>query len=384
MRRGGARAVLMFSLIIAAYLGLNFYIGWNAQEWLRSWLPGFPDWALWALLALAALGYLVGRLRFLPKPLGRGLKVFGAYYIGLFEYAVLLLPIADLAAWLFYASGASYKDTVTATGSVVAVLLLLLFAWGTWNAWTPIVRKYELDIAKNAGGRRRMDIVLVSDLHLGNIVGNRHLDRLLPRVERIKPDLILLAGDVLDDVIEPFVRNRMGERLGRLSAQLGVYAVLGNHEYYGGHIEEYVGRMAALGIPVLRDEHATPGGAIQIAGRKDKTAESMDPEGRKSVAELLDGFDRSLPIVLMDHQPYGYAAAEEAGVDIVVSGHTHRGQFAPNHWVTRRLFELDWGYLRKGRMHAVVSSGFGTWGPPVRLASRSEIVHLSVTFSGGA
>ncbi|MFC3802460.1 metallophosphoesterase [Cohnella sp. GCM10012308] len=384
MRRGGLRAVVNFALIIAAYLGLNFFIGWNAQTWLDSWLPGFPDAVLWTVLALAALGYLIGRARFLPKPAGRGLKVFGAYYIGLFEYAVLVLPFADLAVWLFYAGGSDYSNTLETIGFIVAVLLLLLFAWGTWNAWTPIVRKYEFDVAKDAKGRRRMDIVLVSDLHLGNIVGNRHLDRLLPRVERIKPDLILLAGDVLDDVIEPFVRNRMSERLGRLSAPLGVYAVLGNHEYYGGHIEEYVGRMAALGIPVLRDERATPDGVLHVVGRKDKTAESMDPEGRKPVAELLQGLDPRLPIVLMDHQPYGYSAAADAGVDILVSGHTHRGQFAPNHWVTRRLFELDWGYLRKGKLHAVVSSGFGTWGPPVRLASRSEIVHLSVTFSGGA
>ncbi|MDG0789464.1 metallophosphoesterase [Cohnella ginsengisoli] len=378
------RAVVTFTLIIAAYLGLNFFIGWNAQAWLSSWLPGFPDGLLWTVLAVAALGYLIGRFRFLPKPAGRGLKVFGAYYIGLFEYAVLLLPLADLAAWLCYEAGADYIQTVEATGFIVAALLMLFFAWGTWNAWTPIVRKYEFDVAKDAGGRQRLDIVLVSDLHLGNIVGNRHLDRLLPRVEEIKPDLILLAGDVLDDVIEPFVRNRMAERLGRLSAPLGVYAVLGNHEYYGGHIEEYVGRMAALGIPVLRDERATPGGIVNVVGRKDKTAESMDPDGRKPVAELLQGLDSTLPIVLMDHQPYGYAAAAEAGVDILVSGHTHRGQFAPNHWITRRLFELDWGYLRKGRLHAVVSSGYGTWGPPVRLASRSEIVHLSVTFSGGA
>ncbi|MEK0313912.1 metallophosphoesterase [Cohnella sp. 56] len=384
MRRGGLRGIATVVVIVAVYLGLNAFVGWNAIVWLDSWLPGYPAWALWIPLALAALGYLVGRLKFLPAPVGRGLKVFGAYYIGLFEYAVLLLPVADLVVWLCYANGAPYKMTVEATGFVVAVLLLACFAWGTWNAWTPIVRRYDIDVAKAAGGRRRLDIVLVSDLHLGNIVGNRHLDRLLPRVADIKPDLILLAGDVLDDVIEPFVRNKMGDKLGQLSAPLGVYAVLGNHEYYGGHIEEYVGRMAALGIPVLRDEWATPGGIVQVVGRKDKSAEAMDPEGRKPVAELLAGLDRALPIVLMDHQPYGYAVAAEAGVDILVSGHTHRGQFAPNHWITRRIFELDWGYLRKGKLHAVVSSGFGTWGPPVRLASRSEIVHLSVTFTGGA
>lgn len=382
MRRGGIRTFATFAGILAAYVGLNAFIGWNVLSWLATWLPGYPAWAVWVPLAVAALGYLIGRLSFWPKPLGRAIKVFGAYYIGLFEYAVLLLPLADLAVWLCWVAGADYGRAAETVGFIAGALLLLLFARGTWNAWTPIVRRYELDIAKAVAGRERLDIVLVSDLHLGNIVGNRHLDRLLPRVAAIKPDAILLAGDVLDDVIEPFIRNRMGERLGRLSAPLGVYAILGNHEYYGGHIEDYVGRMAALGIPVLRDERTTAGGFLQIAGRKDKTAESMDPSGRLPVSELLEGFDRRLPIVLMDHQPHGYAAAAAAGVDIVVSGHTHRGQFAPNHWITRRLFELDWGYKKIGSLHAVVSSGYGTWGPPVRLASRSEIVHLAVTFSG--
>jgi predicted MPP superfamily phosphohydrolase len=83
----------------------------------------------------------------------------------------------------------------------------------------------------------------------------------------------------------------------------------------------------------------------------------------------------------MDHQPRDYAQAEAAGVDLLLSGHTHRGQFAPNHWLTRKVFELDWGYLKKGRMHAVVSSGYGTWGPALRIASRAEIVQINVRFA---
>ncbi|MOA56893.1 putative metallophosphoesterase [compost metagenome] len=86
---------------------------------------------------------------------------------------------------------------------------------------------------------------------------------------------------------------------------------------------------------------------------------------------------------MLDHQPSDLASAAEQGIDISVSGHTHRGQMMPNHLITKRLFELDWGYLRKGGLHAIVSSGFGTWGPPIRIGSRSEVVQIEVEFANG-
>ncbi|WP_025692459.1 metallophosphoesterase, partial [Paenibacillus zanthoxyli] len=172
-------------------------------------------------------------------------------------------------------------------------------------------------------------------------------------------------------------RHRMSEQLGKLKARYGVFAVLGNHEYYGGDIKKYTDLMNEVGIHVLQDEVAETAG-VYIVGRKDKAAESMDSEGRKSVASLLEGLDLTRPVIMMDHQPTGFEAAAKAGVDVLLSGHTHRGQIAPIHWITRRLFELDWGYLNKENLHVIVSSGYGTWGPPIRLASRSEIIGLSL------
>lgn len=87
-----------------------------------------------------------------------------------------------------------------------------------------------------------------------------------------------------------------------------------------------------------------------------------------------------MPIIAMDHQPTDLQAAADNGVDLLLCGHTHRGQMAPNHLVTRRMYELDWGYKQKGSMHTIVSSGFGFWGPPLRLGSQSEIVQIEVTF----
>ena len=83
----------------------------------------------------------------------------------------------------------------------------------------------------------------------------------------------------------------------------------------------------------------------------------------------------------MDHQPYAFGTAADAGADLLLCGHTHRGQFAPNHLITRRLFELDWGYMRKSALHVLVSSGFGTWGPPIRLFSRSEVLFVTLNFA---
>jgi len=371
--------------MLIVFGALNFYVGWHGDLLLSSLWPAFPRAVYWVLFAVIAFSYLLGRMLTgagsgIAAAPGRLLKVVGSYYFAAFELGLILVVLADIAALVAYLCGADMSAFVRWAGGIVLLALIVLLAWGSRNAWSPVARTYDIEIAKNAGDLKSLKIAVVSDIHLGNTVGNRHLDRLLPHVNEWRPDLVLLAGDVIDDSIEPFVRRSMADRLARLEAKYGTFAVLGNHEYYGGHVEEYVERMRAIGIPVLRDETVTVAGGVQIAGRKDKTAEAMDPEGRLPVRELTASFDRSRPIVVLDHQPYGYDLAAEAGVDILISGHTHRGQFAPNHWITRRLFELDWGYLLKGRMHAFVSSGFGTWGPPIRLASRSETIRINVRF----
>jgi uncharacterized protein len=380
---GGVEDILLrrLSLIIMLYLIINFYLGWHGSILWRYIGEGELSLALyWILFTIVSFSYLLGRIRLLPKPVNRLLKVIGSYYFALLEFAFILLPFIDLAAWLMKLSGVQASNYIPILGFIAAIVLAILLLWGSRNAWTPIKRTYNLHINKKAIAHEQLRVAVVSDIHLGNLVGNRHLKRLVTMVEGMNPDLILLVGDVIDDDIEPFIRNRMSEMMKKLKAPLGVYAVLGNHEYYGGHIEEFVKQMNAIDIKVLRDESVLVNGEFYVVGRKDKTAQSADPGGRRTMDELLTELDLSLPVIVMDHQPYQFDKAAAAGADILLSGHTHRGQFAPNHWVTRRLFELDWGYLKKENLHVIVSSGFGTWGPPIRIASRSEVVELVVSF----
>ncbi len=395
------KVIGIISAVLSIYALIHIYIGWHLLVFIDELLHVRAPVIIGCFVGLLAISYLIARMarRWLPRGAAAALKVLGAYWMAVMMYLVLLLPIADGIAALLSLTGAADASTyVPILGIVVGAVILLLLLLGSWNAWRPVIRQHQIVVEKQVdpAGRSpvartdQLRIAVASDLHLGTIVGNRHIDRLVEQMEQIEPDLILLVGDVVDDEIEPFIKHGMADRLAQLRAPLGVYAVLGNHEYYGGGMARYLEEMERIGIRVLLDETVKLDDRFYIAGRKDLTAESTRGPGasgagaggggRLTVQALLSDVDPRYPIILMDHQPQQLGQAEEAGVDISLSGHTHRGQLSPNQWITRRLFELDWGYLRKGNMHAFVSSGFGTWGPPVRTGSRSEVLQIDVRF----
>jgi predicted MPP superfamily phosphohydrolase len=166
----------------------------------------------------------------------------------------------------------------------------------------------------------------------------------------------------------------------RIQSRFGVFAVLGNHEYIGRQTETAVELLRKSGIIVLRDSFVNVADRFVVAGREewDRTRFGYGP--RKSLKDLLKGVNAKKPVLLMDHQPRNLAEPADAGVDLQVSGHTHRGQLFPNQWLTGALYEIDHGYLRKGKLQVIVSAGFGTWGPPVRTSAASEIVEIKVVF----
>ena len=377
------RFVAIIFGVLLVYSGISFYIGWNG--WLFfSTLFQWENRGLYTLVAsIVAYAYIIGRLAYRApfKPAAEALKLIGSYWFAVLEYAVLILPPANLLSLLLKAAGAEPSVYIIGVGGIALLLMAVLLVRGSWNAWSPIIRTYSVQIPKQAGALKKLRIAMASDLHLGTIVGNRHLERLVNKVEQIKPDLILLPGDILDDDIEPFLRKNMSAVLGKLKAPLGVYAVTGNHEYIGRKVPEFIAAMDAIGIRVLMDETALIAESFYVIGRKDKASAGFGSGGRLSIHDLIAPLEQSRPLIMLDHQPSDIAKAADNGIDLSVSGHTHRGQMIPNHLITKKLFELDWGYLKKGGLHAIVSSGFGTWGPPVRIGSRSEVIQIEVEFN---
>jgi predicted MPP superfamily phosphohydrolase len=378
------RFIIVIAIFLSLFALINYYIGWHVQLFLSSVFQIEQFTLFWSFFWLIVFSFLIGRLgsRYMPYWLSSLLKLVGSYWLAVMFFSFILLPFMDIAAGGLALYSVEASLSILILGSLLCLIVLALMLRGSWNASNPIVRNYEITIPKGAGKLKELRIAVASDLHLGTIVGNKKLQVLVDRMNSLKPDLILLPGDVIDDDIKPFIRYNMGGIMKQLKAPLGVYAVLGNHEYMGGHIKEFTEQMRASGVDVLMDRSVRIADSFYVIGRKDKAAESIKPNGRMQLEELLADVDQSIPLILMDHQPHRLDKAEAAGVDVMLSGHTHRGQMMPNHYITRRLFELDWGYLKKGNLHAIVSSGYGTWGPPIRIGSRSEIIELVITFEG--
>ncbi|KLU58606.1 putative metallophosphoesterase [Peptococcaceae bacterium CEB3] len=368
----------------ALYAGLCYYVGLRGWQFFFSYLPLLPPTVYWIGFWIVAMAYLAGRLgeRVLPETVGHILNVIGSYWLGIMFYALLVLAAVDLMRGLNdkFRFSPHFLSRGPWLGWAIFLVLLGLVLYGLRNARHPIVNHYNLTIGKKAGSLGELHIVLISDIHLGAIMNNGRLAELVESVNALKPDLVLLGGDVIDENVERVIRQDMRMNLSRLQAPFGVYAVLGNHEYLGGHVREALAYMAEAGVHMLRDSSVKVADSFYLVGRDDRSARHFTGRLRRPLADLLEGLDRSLPVIVLDHQPSHLEEAERAGVDLQLSGHTHKGQLFPIQLLTRRLFADDFGLLEKDDFRVIVSSGFGTWGPPLRVGNRPEIVEITVRF----
>ena len=376
-------AILIFVLVFGS---LNFYIGWHIWGILKAWVPSSVGWVYWIVFWLVALSYIIGRVgtAVLPGRLSTHLTVLGCYWLACMYYLVIILVLVDLTGFLNHRLG-FLPETLTNPSVVAAGVTLLALAvlvYGSWNAHHPRITRYSLEIPKTAGELNELRIVAVSDVHLGPIVHNGRLLRMVEMINSLEPDLILMPGDIIDENIKPFLEQKMPATLRRLSPKYGAYAVLGNHEYMGGHVDETIHHLEEAGITVLRDRCVLVADSFYVVGRDEAMSRHAGRSSRLPLSQILSGLDHTKPIIMMDHQPIDLDEADHAGVDLQVSGHTHLGQLFPNQWVTNRLFENDYGYSKKENLQVIVSCGYGTWGRPVRIGNTPEIVYINVRFTG--
>ena len=187
-----------------------------------------------------------------------------------------------------------------------------------------------------------------------------------------KVDIILLPGDVINDNVRAFHAENMQPHLQALRAPLGVYATLGNHEFYGD-AEENAQALRDSGVRLLRDEAVVVADRLVLVGRDDEMHANRPP-----LATLLDGVRRDLPIIVLDHRPSDISANVQTAMDMQVSGHAHRGQVFPANFIVQAMYRLAYGHENIEGKEVFVSSGYGFWGVPLRLGSRSEIFVIEV------
>ena len=382
--------LIFFSIVMGIYLLVNYYIyirglqAIPADSTLRPWY----QWVFWIVVSF----YVAGR--FLEKVYLSHVSDFlvwaGSFWLAAMLYFFLIVLLLDILR-LIHQVVPFLPEMITADIAKTKFVLLIasvsmvtmVIIGGFVNARIPRVNTLDLYIDKPAGNRTQLHAVVMSDIHLGTMIGNGFFSRIVDKVGELAPDIILLPGDILDEDLEPVIRQNIGKTLHQLRAPLGVYAIMGNHEHIGGAEQAY-DYLKSHGMTIIRDSVIKIDDGFYLVGRDDRDKKRFSGQDRMPLVDLLQNIDWSYPVILMDHQPYYLEKAAEKGVDLQLSGHTHHGQLWPLNFITRAIYTISKGYGEVNGMHAYVSNGVGTWGPPVRIGSRPEILSLRIRFQDPA
>jgi len=273
---------------------------------------------------------------------------------------------------------ANYQKTKLITGIITLSIISVIIIAGYINAGNPKIKNLNITINKNQIGFDKLNIVAVSDIHLGTMVNKTKIKRLINNIKQLNPDIVLIAGDIIDDNIKVVKHYDLLNWFKELKPKYGIYSCMGNHEYIGRAYSD-LDYFEKNGIHMLKDTTIKIDDKFYIIGRDDIEGKTFSGKKRKSLDELTKDIDFRLPVFLLDHQPYKLEKTAKYAVDFQLSGHTHNGQIWPLNYLTGLLFEEDWGYLKKINTHFYISSGFGTAVIPIRVGNNSEILNIKIT-----
>jgi len=326
-----------------------------------------------ALFAIMIGSLIIGEA--LPPTLAKVLSFAGFSFLILAVYlffSFLLVDIVRISNYFLHFAPVGMAGFRLWTMIASVLIIGVAMGIGNYKFNNPAVVTLDLSIDKPLQNKE-IKIVAVSDLHLGISIDKKRLKSYVELINAQKPDIVLIAGDVSDHSSKPLIRQNMGEELRAIKAPMGVYAISGNHEYFSANPAATWDYLRKSGIIVLRDSVALVANSFYIVGRDDRTNRQ-----RKDLTEIVKGMDDSKPRILLDHQPYYLEEAEQNGIDLQISGHTHNGQIFPGNLIVKNMYELGYGYLRKGKTHYYVSSGLGLWGPEYRIGTQSELVVIKL------
>ena len=255
--------------------------------------------------------------------------------------------------------------------AVAALIYAGLVGLAVFNAYSPVV--HHLEVTTDKPLNKPMQIALVSDTHLGRWFGNRQIDKMVKLIDAQSPDVVVIAGDVMNDSTAAYDNTNMHEHLSKLRAPLGVYATLGNHDYSGNQVA-IAKAVERAGIQVIDNKSVWLDDSVLLIGRSDET----DP-ARPAATELLSDVRADKPVIFLEHSPADLAQIKGLPIDLHLSGHTHGGQIFPLTTLLKWFTPLVYGAKQLEGTQFLVTSGYGIGAVPFRLGTRSEIWLITLT-----
>ena len=392
-----------------AYLAVCAYILFRTIHWIQVLHSIFQN--VWVCRGIELIYFFVVfsiLIAFMAPASGfrRFMKLLSNYWLGVLVYTIMTVGIADglrllikypLKNVAFPGRELLFSNVGTAVvGAVCAVIITTVSIYGMINAGNIQTTKYDISIDKKAGKLDSLNVVLIADLHLGYNIGCRHMEKMVDKINAQNPDLVVVAGDIFDNEYEALENpDRLAAILRGIQSKYGVYACYGNHDIqekilagftFGGKekkessvkMDEFLEKS---GITLLRDEYVLIDDSFYLYGRPDYERPGRGIDERKSPQEITEDLDLSLPVLVIDHEPRELQELADAGVDADLCGHTHDGQLFPGNLTIKLMWENACGYLKKGNMHSIVTSGVGLFGPNMRVGTKSEICDIMMHFN---
>ncbi|MDR0794557.1 MAG: metallophosphoesterase [Tannerella sp.] len=371
----------VFLNAIYGQLFLNAYIFWRGYRALPPKKAVRTPFILFFVLEL--LLYFTGYFFYKDLPdsiLIPIMLICNTWYIASI-YITLGLIVLELVRlsnrkWSWYPEKIKkrWRTVKLALFAVFVIFVAALLVQGYQHANYPVVRHVNIHIPKATEGRDSLIIALMSDLHIGESVGKKNVQRFVELCNIEHPDMVVIVGDIMDYESRLAENAHIEEDLQRLKAPLGVYMVLGNHEYRANRFAK-IRWIEKTGGCLLVDSVAMPDSTFYLIGRDDLTNAK-----RASLETLMQGVDTAKPVIVVDHQPVFARDVIDNKCDMGLFGHTHRGQYWPLSLLYNLAFEFFFGYYAEGGTQIYVTAGIGFAGPPYRVGTRSELVVLHITF----
>lgn len=366
------RFAVFFTIFLTVWASVNAYVFWRTSS-VPVVARNVPRWAFVTAAVFLAASYLIARF------LGRAgwsavagpLEFVGATWVGIVFLAFCTLFVVDVVTGF----GAFFRGeaptlrgwALGAAGALSVVALVQGFR-------APVVREHEVRLN---GLPKELDgttLVVLSDLHLGTLIGKEWLGARVEQVKGLKPDLVVLCGDILEG--DSRRESEFASLLSGFAAPLGTFAVTGNHEYYAG-VEKSVRTLEGAGLTVLRDRSVEVRPGLVLAGVDDLTARRQYGVDGAALGRALSGRPPGATI-LLSHTPWKADEAAREGAGLMLSGHTHAGQIWPFSYLARINYPVFEGRYDVGGMPVLVCRGTGTWGPRMRLFRPGEILRITL------
>lgn len=359
----------------------------------NTWPKKIVFFGIYFLLSLSIFLGFTARL-------GTVVQNIGCLLWGFYFYFLFFCFLSDLfLGVLLIVSTCKGKQLVTESvtkKTYIISVICCLFVLFIGIVYAKVIRTATYNITiDNVSTETSKDlkIVMISDTHIGKQLGLSDVEKWVDKINSTNPDIVCICGDIFNDSLyDTDNLDAVAKSLSTIKSKYGTFSCLGNHDTYG--IIDSYGNLtndakdffSAADITLLQDEYVLIDDLFYLVGRKDASP-SMDESNYSSMnlSDILKGVNKDTPIIVLDHRPQRFGEAMENNVSLLLAGHTHLGQIFPANILTNITYECDYGLYTKdigdSTFQAIVSSGLGYWGPPLRIGSSCEIVVVNVTFN---